>query len=305
MAFYLFLAGEADPTTDAFVTEKGYPRLLSYAYQKKTIGQYCKAKENGYSGMLMVDSGAFTAYRQGKPVSLDEYIGFINHHPQADRFVELDHIPGSVGGERTAEETEEGAQKSYANYLYMLQRVNCPEKIMAVYHEGENISHLERILLTKLPDGSYPRSVCVSYRKDKGDPTNKIGFVANCFKAIQRVGRQGVEVHVLGCGIPQILESQPLFSADYSTWILTGSNGSVMTENFGMVCVSDRGAPNSVEHMPPEARKRFVEYVKSLGFEYGSLVADYRQRWKFNALQVQLLAQGVSHRPHMGRTSLF
>lgn len=52
--------------------------LLSFAFHAKTDLQSVKAAL-GVNQMLMIDSGAFTAYTLGKPISIDNYIAYLQH----------------------------------------------------------------------------------------------------------------------------------------------------------------------------------------------------------------------------------
>lgn len=304
--FKMFLAGSVDPTTNAFIAQKGYPRLMSYGYQVDEISYFCKEKREGrYNGMIMVDSGAFSVFKSGHEIRIDDYVAFINSHPEVDRYVELDFIPGQFGQQRTAEQALEGAQKSFENYVYMVSKVNCPEKIMPVYHAGEPWSHLAKIVNHK-PDGEhYVRSICVSGPKAVGNSPILAKFLTECFAIIRESENPNVEVHALGIGVVEALECQPLYSSDFSSWVMAAATGTIMTKDFGTLCVSDRGVAKSVVNMPKEAKEALGEYVKKYGFTLESLVSDYKERWKFNATQVEAISQGISHTPKLSGVGLF
>lgn len=304
--FRLFLAGSVDPTTDAYIMSMGYPRLLSYGYQQGDIAKYCEAKKNEkWNGMLMVDSGAFSVFNSGKTMDIDDYIAYINANPMVDRFVEMDFIPGVVSGKISADMSTKGAVESRKNYLYMLDRVRETHKIMPVFHYSEPWEYLKLMVETMHDGKNYVPSICVSGPKTSGKQKEFTAFLARCFSIIGESANPNVQVHALGVGVVGVLESQPLFSADFASWVMSASNGTIMTRDFGSLSVSDRGDAKSVEHMPTEARERLMRYVESFGFTYGELVSDYKKRWQFNANQAQLIAQGIAYVPKASAISLF
>lgn len=302
----MFLAGSVDPTTDAYIMEKGYPRLLSYGYQQGDIAKYCEAKKNGkWNGMLMVDSGAFSVFNSGKTMDIDDYIRYINDNPMVDRFVEMDFIPGVVSGKISADMSLKGAVESRNNYLYMLGKVRETHKVMPVFHYSEPWEYLKLMVETKHDGERYVPSICVSGPKTAGKQKEFTDFLAKCFAIIKASANPNVEVHALGVGVVGVLESQPLFSADFASWVMSASNGTIMTRDFGALSVSDRGDAKSVEHMPMEARQNLMRYVESFGFKYEELVGDYKKRWQFNANQAQLIAEGIRYVPKATAISLF
>lgn len=67
------------------------PILISYAYWTKKVEAALKPYEGRYR--LLLDSGAFTAFKQGKHVNLDEYCAFVKDPPvPIERYFTLDVI---------------------------------------------------------------------------------------------------------------------------------------------------------------------------------------------------------------------
>jgi hypothetical protein len=68
----------------------------------------------------MLDSGAYSAWRQRFVIDLDEYIAFIqNNLDYLDSYVNLDVIPGEFGRKPTSVEVEESAKQGYSNLKKM------------------------------------------------------------------------------------------------------------------------------------------------------------------------------------------
>jgi hypothetical protein len=89
----------------------------------------------------MLDSGAFSAWRLGSTIDLEEYMRFIDANEEhLDGYVALDVIPGAPGRMPTMAEAEEATQKTKQNLDKMLQAGLSP---IPVYHEGESIEVLD------------------------------------------------------------------------------------------------------------------------------------------------------------------
>lgn len=97
--------------------------------------------------LLMLDSGAFSVWNSGAEISIDDYLGFCKEHPGISYYVNLDVIPGSPGSviNRTPELIETACRKGWDNYLKMIS-VLPMEKVIPVFHRGENIRWLEKML---------------------------------------------------------------------------------------------------------------------------------------------------------------
>ena len=94
---------------------------------------------------LLLDSGAFSAWRQGVRPDLDDYIAFIlSNREYLGSYVNMDVIPGSWGCS-----PEESAQQSWAHLKYMEEHGLHPDP---VFHQGEPIYCLERLI-----DAGYTR----------------------------------------------------------------------------------------------------------------------------------------------------
>lgn len=134
--FKLYYAAIRTKYVEEYMTECGYYRLLSYVNERTEIERHCR---NGRP--LFVDSGAFSAATRGVQISIEEYIDWLNKWSKPmEKFCCWDKIPvGDINPKDSAKETWE-------NYLYMYDRVNEPEKLVYVYHNGEPIEYLEKAI---------------------------------------------------------------------------------------------------------------------------------------------------------------
>lgn len=106
---------------------------------------------SGVTGInVMMDCGAFSIWREGeKSVDVDKYIDFALKLQQEQLFkslvfISLDKIPGTVKRAASPEEVDEAAETSLWNYKRM--REAGVENLLPVYHLGEDISCLEKMV---------------------------------------------------------------------------------------------------------------------------------------------------------------
>ena len=71
-AIYLALGGAAKNLESSFQQDPAPAVLLSYMYHQSMVGLIDKARLRYW----VLDSGAFTAHQQGKPIKVDDYIAF-------------------------------------------------------------------------------------------------------------------------------------------------------------------------------------------------------------------------------------
>lgn len=175
----LYMAGSTFQELNGWMQERGYNKLFSQINDREEIQGWVDYKsQNHTDSKLFIDSGAFSVHTQesnvqkqidkakeeGKDLSkvkirklpytldngkidVDAYIEYINKiEPYITVFVQVDHIPGVWGRPRTPEELAEGPVKSWENYLYMRERVTNPDKLLPVFHQGEDLFYLKQML---------------------------------------------------------------------------------------------------------------------------------------------------------------
>lgn len=272
--FHLYFAGTQNKDSEKLIEDENNFRLLSYVNDQTQLRQ---RREKGL--LTFVDSGAFTAYKQGTEIDIDEYIKWLNEH---DEYVliaaELDKMPGKVGHPRTREITEEAAKVSWENYIYMIERVKSPDKILPIFHQGEDFRHLER-MLNHTPAIDY-----IGLSPSQMESTRiKEVWITHCFEVIHASKNPHVKTHAFGMTSLKVLERQPFTSADSTSWIMVGSNGSIMTPN-GTILVSEqgKGQRTHIDSMPKTAIKKVKEYAGKYGYTLEELRTCYKARIGLN-----------------------
>jgi hypothetical protein len=95
--------------------------------------------------LMMLDSGAYTVWSQGKVIEVEDYVAFCLEHPNCSYYVNLDVIAGVPHGKQSPDMAEAAAEASWQNYLHMIQELP-KEKVIPVYHYGASVKHLVRML---------------------------------------------------------------------------------------------------------------------------------------------------------------
>lgn len=276
--------------------------LKSYANDKKELEIWFENRRNGWTGNLFVDSGAFSVHKSGATVDVDQYIDYLNMNEEyITLYIQLDHIPGVWGQPRTPEMTLESCEKSWENFKYMYERLKNPKKLCPVYHMGEPISALDRIV-----DSEYEfNCLCISCSKDI-QSNQHFDWYDKCINKIKKK-RPDVKIHLLGVGKPQLNEHLNMTSMDATNWIMTGVNGSILTP-YGILCVSERlgNSPDCSLNRTPKELEMIDEYCKSQGYSLKEASEDYKVRLMLNIKYLFNLSHEVQYKPKtIKRRTLF
>lgn len=207
--------------------------LVAYPYMSKQVIQ--QIKENKDAIRFVLDSGAFTAWKSGKPIALDDYCRFLDSLPfEPWRYFALDVI-----GDPHA---------SMKNYETMLKRGYKP---VPIFTRGEDPSVL---------DDYYKTSDVVGIGGLVGTPGNK-GFVNGIMRHVA-----GRKVHWLGFTSINYVKQYKPYMCDSSSW---ESGARYATINlylgngkFKIIKKTDfQNKPSPV----------VVEAIEKLGFSVGAL----------------------------------
>lgn len=164
---------------------------------------------------LMLDSGAYAAWKRGIGITLDEYSAFVLRHSKSFTWiVNLDVIPGAWGRKPSATEIDRSAAIGWDNFRALKQALGPEEgaKLIHVFHQGEH-----KRWLTKILDEGGPY-VGISPGNDRG---RKRGDWLEIIRPhmVYPEGRPRRKYHAFGVTAPEILARHLwLDSADSSSW---------------------------------------------------------------------------------------
>lgn len=276
MSFDLYFAGIQALELDEYLSSKNAHRLFSYADKPKKRLQMFHDTES----KIFMDSGAFGVAHSNKEITIDEYIQFINETPRVNLFACLDVIPWPQLDTHTAKES---AEKSWENYIYMLEHVK-PEykdKIVPVYHYGEDFKYLYQIL--KGYNGYKPKYI--AYGGRGGVHTNKLYESLDQFFKIIKVEYPEVKTHAFGITVLKLLEKYPFTSCDSTSYLKTAVNGSIYVECFTKTIKISKQTikdPLNYLHLNDHLKEIIEKEVKQYGYTIEELQESFRSRFKFN-----------------------
>ena len=285
--------------------ELNHNMLFSYL-DKSAIDKY-KEMVSSY-GKLFVDSGAFSAWTQGKVIDVDQYISWINERSDfIDLYGQIDVIPGDRNSGRlpTPEEVKVAAQKTWENYLYMRPKMKKPEGLLYTFHVGEPIEFLKQALEWRDPEGNLIPYIALGGMV--GKPVDvRDRFLDQCFDAISKSSNPHVKVHAFGMTDRNLLMKYPITSADSTSWIMTGAVGSIMSD-VGTVMVSNQqiNDPTHYSHLPKEALKQFEDSIKQYGFTLDELAESRDKRIMHNARFMKKKFSEIEYKPAVKKKKLF
>ena len=285
-------------------------RLFSQENDRKNISKwqgYKNSRRTQYKGNIFIDSGAFSVHTKGIELNVDEYIDYINSiDDDIHIFAQVDKIPGEFGKEKTKEQILEAPKLSWDNYLYMKEKVVSRDKLLPIFHQGEDFKWLHNMLEYTHEDGSHIDYIGISPANDKSAKEKEI-FIHKCFNIIKKSSNPLVKTHAFGMTSKWILERYPFTSADSTSWLMTGANGNIMTP-YGIILVSDKKLSDSshIMNMPDEAQKNIHNFVEKLGYTLESAMCDYRVRMCINISYLKKWADDYEYRPlTVSKKSLF
>jgi hypothetical protein len=213
---------------------------------------------------LFLDSGAYSAWSQGKAIVLTDYIKFIKEHEnEIEVYANLDVI-----GKPEA---------TWKNQMIMEEAGLSP---LPVFHYGEETIWLKRILDRDYDYMSLGGMVPISI-------TKLLPWLDYLFKIYltDRNGMPRLKVHGFGMTSLKIMLRYPWYSVDSTSWVMTGRLGSIYIpryrnskwiydEQSHKIAVSNRNPNNReagkhITTMSPMEQKILLNYIHEQGYKLG------------------------------------
>lgn len=301
MAFDLYFAGASNLKLDDYIVKHNCNRLCSQLNERNTISKFIDIKNNtkNCKSKLFIDSGAWSAHSKGKIINVDDYIRFLNNNDSNFHiYAQLDKIPGEFRKPKTSEQKLEAAKISWDNYLYMKDKVKTRDKLLPIFHQGEDYKWLENMLeYTHEDTGRHIPYIGISPANDVS-VNQKITFIDKCFEIIKNSSNPNVHTHAFGMTSLNVLEQYPFTSADSTSWIMTGANGGIMTD-VGIITISENQKydKNHILNLSTENRKYIESIINKYGFNIDELSKDYVMREMFNIAYLKNWADNYTYKP--------
>lgn len=280
MSFDLYFAGAKNLVVEPYLQQHNANRLCSQLIDRNCVELWCANKSA--SSKLFLDSGAYTAYTKGVVLSVDDYISYINSISSHLTIVaQLDTIPGRYGYPKTKEEIINAPRLSWENYLYMRERLIEPNKLVPIFHQGEDFKWLKNMLEWVDNEGKHIEYIGVSPAVDVPGLEE---WLTESFVMIKNSSNPNVKTHAFGLTQLSVLEYYPYTSADSTSWKLSAAMGNIFTP-WGTVYISSRNLKNnnsSFFAQPDEARNKIIDYIERQGFSLEAAMEKDTVRYIIN-----------------------
>lgn len=247
--------------------------LMSYWFLKKNPEKaLIRIKELGQSGIFMLDSGAFSAWKNGSEILLYDYIDFIKkYHSYFTHIVCLDVIDNPLYSE--------------VNHLIMLRELKDYNlEIIPVFHSGEPFSALDYMVEKGYKYiGISPNN---NWREEtKRDWLHRV-YSRHDFEKL------GIKTHGFGYQSVSGLLQFPMTTADSATWKVGEMFGRIIEPEGRQLRYSEKmvGSPDHIDSMPGGDSSFVKELCQELGFSPDEMRTNYHARDKYNvAATIKLL----------------
>lgn len=245
-----------------------------------------KSEDLKFIQNLMVDSGAFSVWKSGASVNLDEYISFCKKYEEdLQVIVALDVIPGNAKdkGRLTKEAIQKACEEGWENYLKMLSAGLPKSKVVPVFHQFDGWEWLQRYL-----DFGTPYIGLATRKKGVGNVRYNRVWLDHCMKYVcDKDGNPIVKLHGFGITKVSYLFRYPWYSCDSMSWIIHAAHGALIVPRKNIdgswnflkaphrILFSTKkgeGAKAKGSHyegLSPVIRKTLEEYIYSLGMALG------------------------------------
>ncbi len=254
---------------------------------------------------LMLDSGAFSAWKKRLHIDLDDYIAFIKHNEGCfDTIVNVDVIPGWAGKRPSEDQVEASAAKGWEN-LKELEKAGIDA--MPVYHMGERRYWLERMI----DEGCEYVGISPSNDRTTDQKREWLDEVYH-FLCGDR-GYPEIKTHGFGVTATSLVHRYPWFSVDSTTWLKLGANGGVQIPKPGKgdddydyttspesIAMSKRGTESVgrlFTSLGERERAYVTRYITDQGLDVEQLRGHHLPRQRLNCRFFQNVAKAYTRRP--------
>lgn len=221
----------------------------------------------------------FLHIQEGLEIDVDDYISFLNSiDDNLYIAAQVDKIPGRFRKPKTRAEIENASIESWKNYLYMVERLKSPKKLLPIFHQGENFKYLEQILNYRYKDGSKIWYIGISPANDVS-VNLKDEWLNRVYTFIKNSSNPEVNTHLFGMTSLNLLEKYPATSADSTTFKIAAAYGNIITP-YGILYKSSRGEflVENIDNKSDEELQVMKNYFKKIDINFEELGVKQEER---------------------------
>lgn len=242
----------------------------------------------GKENTIMLDSGAFSAWRSGKEVSLDHlivtYADFIEKYEHKLKeniwLISLDKIPGSPGITAGQGEIDSAIAESDRNFEVLVKHFG--NRVLPVFHQNESSYRLFEV-------AKMAEYICVSPRNDLPEGS-RVKWASEVHSWLGGSNR----THGLATTGRKMMEAVPFHSGDSASWVFVGGYGGIFVYLAGRlfnVVLSDKSPTKKkmdlhFTTLPKAMQDGIVTRIEHQGFTLEQLVESHGLRMAMNMLEI-------------------
>ena len=269
---HLYLAAGAgrEASINCLFQQKYKNILISYYYLRQMLKKHGGSMKewveaNGWdlTGVrLMMDSGAYSAKTQGKPIPHEEFLAFVQKNLD---YISIPIMMDTVLDPAQTEKDWAIAQASGIKFMY-------------AFHRPEPWEFFDR----NVPGAPYTGLAPMP----KSAASVKLNWFGKCLhRAGARKGRfeYASPMHLLGSAAERVISKMEAVSADSSSWSMAVGVHAATRTPYGTVSWMRNPKtpkPNQFVNLKPEKQELLRGYVrKTIGLEADDLVTDATMNW--------------------------
>ncbi len=259
--------------------------------------------EIGVAKSMFIDSGAYSEHSQGIKIDVEEYIDYVNGlDDKIIAIAQVDHIPGVFKQPKKPEDYVESAEMSWENYLYMRPKMKSPEKLIAVFHQGESFDHLKRMVDWRGPDGEKLDYCGISPSNDR-PVSEKDVYLANVYDFLKKTSQPDINTHLFGYTSLPGLPKFPWYTADSVSHRLRAAYNKVFTRKWGTISLSRTRDARTRTDMPfyetcdAATLQEFKEFLAHYHFTLDQVIEESAARTAIDIVEVQQYMKENPYKP--------
>ena len=277
--------------------------VLVSQLDRSGVSKALEYMDQGLVKSLFIDSGAYSEHSQGIKLDVDEYISYVNGlDDKIIAVAQVDHIPGVFKQPKKPEDYVESAELSWKNFLYMYPKMKSPEKLIAVFHQGESFEHLKRMLEWKDENGKNLSYIGISPSNDRPVMEKDI-YLKEVYEFIEASSNPNVRTHLFGYTSLPGLPKFPWYTCDSVSHRLRAAYNKIYTNEWGTISLSStRSAKSKADQLFTEicdekTLEKFKKFAESYGFTVDQLQEESAARTALDMCEVQKYVKSHPYHP--------